>query len=85
MSVAVDISNMNRSGFAIKGNLNIYTNFTVTELLFESQLAPPQLRLLAIAQRAASLADLRAQVTAVGHARRAVSLWDESRVWDPGD
>ena len=43
------------------------------------------LRLLAVAQHAAYLTDLRAQVTPVGHARRAVSLWDESRVWDPGD
>ena len=41
------------------------------------------LGLLAEAEKAAFLKDLKAHVT-TKHARRAVSLWDESRVWDPG-
>ena len=43
------------------------------------------LKLLAQAEQAASAKDLRLQVTCTGHQTRAVSLWDESRVWDPGD
>ena len=43
------------------------------------------LRLLAQAQRAATSKDVRARVTLAGEASRSVSLWDESRVWDPGD
>ena len=35
-------------------------------------------------KQAAFLKDIKAHVT-TKHARRAVSLWDESRVWDPGD
>ena len=42
-------------------------------------------KLLAQAEQAASIKDLRIQVTFTGHQTRAVSLWDESRVWDPGD
>ena len=41
--------------------------------------------LLAQAQRAATSKDVRARVTVAGEASRSVSLWDESRVWDPGD
>ena len=40
------------------------------------------LGLLAEAEKAAFLKDMKAHVT-TKHARRAVSLWDESRVWDP--
>ena len=43
------------------------------------------LRLLAQAQRAATSKDVRARVTPAGKTSRSVSLWDESRVWDPGD
>ena len=43
------------------------------------------LRMLTQAEQAASCKDLRIQVTRTGHQTRAVSLWDESRVWDPGD
>jgi hypothetical protein len=43
------------------------------------------LRLLAQAQRAAISKDVRAHVTPAGEASRSVSLWDESRIWDPGD
>ena len=43
------------------------------------------LKLIAQAEQAASDKDLRIQVTPTGHQTRAVSLWDESRVWDPGD
>ena len=43
------------------------------------------LRLLAQAQRAATSKDVHARVTIAGEASRSVSLWDESRVWDPGD
>ena len=43
------------------------------------------IRLLTQAEQAASCKDLRIQVTRTGHQTRAVSLWDESRVWDPGD
>ena len=42
------------------------------------------LGLLAEAEKAAFLKDVKAHVTAK-HVHRAVSLWDESRVWDPGD
>ena len=42
--------------------------------------------LLARAERAAYLKDTQAHVLTARQARqRAVSLWDESRVWDPGD
>ena len=41
--------------------------------------------LLAQAQRAATSKDVHARVTIAGEASRSVSLWDESRVWDPGD
>ena len=41
--------------------------------------------LLAQAQRAATSKDVLARVTIAGEASRSVSLWDESRVWDPGD
>ena len=43
------------------------------------------LRLLTQAEQAAPCKDLRIQVTCTGQQTRAVSLWDESRVWDPGD
>ena len=46
------------------------------------------LGLLAEAERAAFLKDVKALVKAhvtAKHVRRTVSLWDESRVWDPGD
>ena len=46
---------------------------------------PAPLLLQSSAEAAASLQDLRAQVTDAGQATRAVSLWDELRVWDPGD
>ena len=36
------------------------------------------------AEKAAFLQDVMAHVTAK-HAHQAVSLWDEMRVWDPGD
>jgi len=36
------------------------------------------------AEKAAFLKDVKAHVTAK-HVYRAVSLWDESRGWDPGD
>ena len=36
-------------------------------------------------EAAAFFKDLKAQVTDAGQATRAVSLWDELRVWDPGD
>ena len=42
------------------------------------------LRLLATAKKAAFLQDVMAHVTAK-HSHQAVSLWDETRVWDPGD
>ena len=42
------------------------------------------LGLLAEAEKAAFLKDIKAHVT-TKHARRPVSLWDESRVWDPRD
>ena len=42
--------------------------------------------LLARAEKAAYLKDVQAHVLTARQARqRAVSLWDESRVWDPGD
>ena len=41
--------------------------------------------LLARAEKAAYLKDVKAHVTTRQAHERAVSLWDESRVWDPGD
>ena len=42
--------------------------------------------LLARAEKAAYLKDVQAHVLTARQAhQRAVSLWDESRVWDPGD
>ena len=41
--------------------------------------------LLARAENAAYLKDVKAHVTTRQAHERAVSLWDESRVWDPGD
>ena len=43
------------------------------------------IELLAAAERAAHLTDLKARVTVRNTRQRTVSLWDESRVWDPGD
>ena len=43
------------------------------------------LELLAAAERAAHLPDLNARVTVRNTRQKTVSLWDESRVWDPGD
>ena len=42
------------------------------------------LGLLAEAEKAAFLKDVKAHVT-VKHVYRAESLWNESRVWDPAD
>ena len=61
---------------------NISNNFTA-KVTFTTATAVP-LGLLAEAEKAAFLKDIKAHVTAK-HAYRAVSLWDESRVWDPGD
>ena len=60
----------------------IARDFT-SRVRFTTVTAAP-LGLLAEAEKAAFLKDLKAHVT-TKHARRAVSLWDESRVWDPGD
>ena len=49
-------------------------------------LAAVPAELLARAEKAAYLKDVQAHVLTARQARqRAVSLWDESRVWDPGD
>ena len=58
-------------------------NDYVAKIRFADGGAVP-LGLLAEAEKAAFLKDVKAHVTAK-HVRRAVSLWDESRVWDPGD
>ena len=42
-------------------------------------------RLRQDAEVAARIGDLRAQVHVPGHAARAIPLWDELRIWDPGD
>ena len=56
-----------------------------TTLTLRVASGPAPLLLQSSAEAAASLQDLRAQVTDAGQATRAVSLWDELRVWDPGD
>ena len=58
-------------------------NDSVAKIRFVDGGAVP-LGLLAEAEKAAFLKDVKAHVTAK-HVCRAVSLWDESRVWDPGD
>ena len=58
-------------------------NDLVAQVIFSTASAVP-LGLLAKAEKAAFLKDIKAHVTAK-HEHRAVSLWDESRVWDPGD
>jgi len=58
-------------------------NDYVAKIRFADGGAVP-LGLLAEAEKAAFLKDVKAHVAAK-HVRRAVSLWDESRVWDPGD
>ena len=58
-------------------------NAYVAKIRFVDGGAVP-LGLLAEVERAAFLKDVKAHVTAK-HVHRAVSLWDESRVWDPGD
>ena len=55
----------------------------VAVIRFAEEGAMP-LVLLAKAEKAAFLQDVMAHVTAK-HAHQAVSLWDEMRVWDPGD
>ena len=60
----------------------IARDFT-SRVRFATMNAAP-LGLLAEAEKAAFLKDIKAHVT-TKRARRAVSLWDESRVWDPGD
>ena len=47
--------------------------------------AAVSIELLAKAEKAAHLKDLKARVTTRQAHQRAVSLWDESRVWDRGD
>ena len=42
-------------------------------------------RLRQDAEVEARIGDLRAQVHVPGHAARAIPLWDELRIWDPGD
>ena len=37
------------------------------------------------AEEAARIGDLRVQVRVPGHAAHAIPLWDELRIWDPGD
>ena len=58
-------------------------NDCVAKIRFADGGAVP-LGLLAEAEKAAFLKDVKAHVT-VKHVYRAVSLWNESRVWDPGD
>ena len=67
--------------FAFVKAAKIARDFT-SRVRFTTVTAAP-LGLLAEAEKAAFLKDLKAHVT-TKHARRAVSLWDESRVWDPG-
>jgi hypothetical protein len=45
----------------------------------------PSERLRSDAEDAANSGDLRTQVCVPGHAALSISLWDELRVWDPGD
>ena len=42
-------------------------------------------RLQREAEEAARAGHLEAQVRASGHAATAIPLWDEHRIWDPGD
>ena len=45
----------------------------------------PSERLRRDAEDAAHSGDLRTQVCIPGHAAFSISLWDELRIWDPGD
>ena len=42
-------------------------------------------RLQREAEEAARVGHLEAQVRVPGHAATAIPLWDELRIWDPGD
>ena len=52
------------------------------------QIRSPQVkykRLQREAEEAARVGHLEAQVRVPGHAATAIPLWDELRIWDPGD
>ena len=74
-----------RSDYEIAENFKVYDSDWRARYCARFSWCGPALQLLAQAQRAATSKDMRARVTPAGEASRSVSLWDESRIWDPGD
>ena len=56
-----------------------------THVTINVDTAPTPQRLRREAEEAARIGDLRAQVRIPRRAATAIPLWDELRIWDPGD
>ena len=74
--------------FFYRGLTSLQSDRFEGKIVVRAAQAATQFQVSAEARAAARLPDIKAHVTyrvAGMEQRRTVSLWDESRIWDPGD
>ena len=78
-------SNTSHRDIARNNSLKLQQLGTHVTINVDATTTPQRLRQEAEAAARIAIGDLRTQVHVPGHVARAIHLWDELRIWDPGD
>ena len=69
----------------VAGNNSLKLQHLGNQVTINVDTAATPRRLRRDVEEAARIGDLQAQVRVPGHAATAIPLWDELRIWDPGE